>query len=107
MAVTEKENVNPEIILEDTKPVVDEPEPRPETPRTPDDANDVAARETRDRLMRDRVTAQNEEKRERGQKVGHNICYNQMQKPFVSRSFLALGTEGKNDLYRKILTKSF
>ena len=57
MAVTVKENVNTEIMLEDPKPVIEEPESRPETPRTYEDANAVTARETRDKLMRDRVTS--------------------------------------------------
>ena len=32
LAVTVKENVNPEIMLEDPKEVIEEPMPRPETP---------------------------------------------------------------------------
>ena len=65
-------------MLGDTKPVIEEPEPRPETPRTGEDANAVTAKETRDRLMRDRVAAENAERRESGPKVGHNIFYNEM-----------------------------
>ena len=79
MAVTVKENVNTEIMLEDPKPVIEEPESRPETPRTYEDANAVTARETRDKLMRDRVAAENEAKIERGPKAGHNIFYNEVQ----------------------------
>ena len=48
VAVTVKENVNPEIILEDPKPVIKEPEPRPETPRMGEDAVATAAREARE-----------------------------------------------------------
>ena len=73
MAVTAKENVNPEVLLEDPKPVIEEPEPHLETPRTGEDAAATAAQGARDRLLRDRVTAENEERRERGSKVGHNI----------------------------------
>ena len=43
MAVTVKENFNPEVILEDPKPVLEEPEPRPETPRDGKDAAATAA----------------------------------------------------------------
>ena len=53
MAVTVKENVNPEVILEDPKPVLEEPEPRPETPRDGENAAATAAREARNRLLRD------------------------------------------------------
>ena len=105
MAVTVKENVNPEVLLEDPKPVIEEPEPRAETPRLGEDAAATAAREEWDRLLRDRVAAEKEEKRERGPKVGHNIYYNEVQKSLVSRLFLAFGTEGKkNDLFKKIST---
>ena len=53
MAVRVKENVNPEVFLEDPKPVLEEPEPRPETPRDGENAAATAAREARDRLLRD------------------------------------------------------
>ena len=59
MAVTVKENVNPEVILEDPKPVLEEPEPRPETPREGENTAATAAREARDRLLGDRVAAEN------------------------------------------------
>ena len=101
MAVTVKENVNPEVMLEDPKPVLEEPEPRPETPRDVESAIAIAAREARDRLLRDRVAAENEERRERGPKVGHNIYYNEVQKRLVSRLFLAFGTEGKKRFVQK------
>ena len=102
-----KKNVSPEIILEDPKGKVEELEPRPEKPRTSDDANAVAAHEARDTMMRDRMAAENEERRQRGPKVGHNVYYNEVQKGLVSRLFLALEDEEKNNLYRKILTKKF
>ena len=73
MAVTVEENVNHELLLEEPKPVIEEPEPPPETPRTGEDAAATAAREARDRLLTDRVAAENEERRESGPKVGHNI----------------------------------
>ena len=53
MAVTVKENVNPEVILEGPKPVLEEPEPLPETPRDGEKAAATAAREARHRLLRD------------------------------------------------------
>ena len=101
MAVTVKENVNPEVMLEDPKPVLEEPEPRPETPRDGKSDAATAAREARDRLLKDRVAAENEERRERGPKVGHNIYYNEVQKRLVSRLFLAFGTEGKKRFVQK------
>ena len=63
MAVTVKENVNPEIILEDPKLVIEEPEPRLERLRAGEDIVATAARETRDRLAKDRVAAENAESR--------------------------------------------
>ena len=101
MPVTVKENVNPEVMLEDPKPVLEEPEPRPETPRERESAAATAAREARDRLLRDRVAAENEERRERGPKVGHNIYYNEDQKRLVSRRFLAFGTGEKKRFVQK------
>ena len=101
MAVTVKENVNPEVMVEDPKPVLEEPERRPETPREGESEAVTAAREARDRLLRDRVAAENEERRERGPKVGHNIYYNEVQKRLVSRLFLAFGTEGKKRFVQK------
>ena len=46
---------------------------------------------------------ENEERRERGPKVGHNVFYNEVQKRIVSRLFLAIGTEGKKRLVQKNL----
>ena len=107
MAVTVQENVNPEVLLEEPHPVIEEPEPRPETPRTVEDAAATAAREARDRLLRDRLAAENEERRERGPKVGHDIYYKEVQKRLVSRLFIALGTEGKKQFFQSIPTLKF
>ena len=106
-AVTVKDKVSPKIILEDPKPIVAELEPRPEIPRTGDAANAIAAREARDRMMRDHVAAENEEKRESGPKEGHNIYYNEVQKRLVSRLFLALGTEEKTICTEKSSRRNF
>ena len=95
LAVTVKENVNPEISLEEPKEVIDEQMPRPETPRPAEDAQAVADRKERDRLVRDKEILKNQERRERGPKVGHSVFYNEVQKRLTSRLFLALGTEGK------------
>ena len=101
LAVTVKESVNPEILLEEPKKVSDEPMPRPETPGDHETAQAIADREARDRLRRDRVILENEERRERGPKVGHNVFYNEVQKRLTSRLFLALGTEGKKKYVQK------
>ena len=66
LAVTVKENVNPEIILEDPKEVTDEPMPRPETPGEAENSKGVTDREARDRLRRDKIILENQERRERG-----------------------------------------
>ena len=105
LAVTVKENVNPEVLLEDPKPVIEEPMPRPETPRQNETEQATTDREARDRSLRDKVVLENEERKERGPKVGHNVFYNEVRKCIASRLFLALGTEGEKDLSRKILTQ--
>ena len=50
-----KENVSPDILLEDPKSVLDEPVPRPDTPRTNEDAQEVTDREVGDELTRDKI----------------------------------------------------
>ena len=102
MAVTLKENVSPEKLLEDPKPILEEPVPRPETARTNEDAQVFTDREARDKLARDSVLLENEDRRERGLKVDHNVYYNEVQKLLASRYFLALGRKGKNDLSKRI-----
>ena len=98
-----KENVHPEIMLEDPKEILKEPPIRPETPRNAEDAPARTARELRDNLARDRVTLENEERRARGPMVGHNIYYNEVQKKLVSRLFLSIGTEEKKRFLQKTL----
>ena len=101
LAMTVKENVNPEILLEDPKEVIDELIPRPETPGTNEDAQAVADREATDRIARDKVILENQERRERGPKVRHNVFYNEVQKRLTSRLFLALRTDGKKKFVEK------
>ena len=101
MAVTVKENVNPEIILEDPKDILEKPPPRPETPREGENEDARNARTLRDKLARDRVLLDNEERRTRGPRVGHNVFYNEVQKKLVYRLFLSLGTEGKKRFLQK------
>ena len=60
-----------EILLEDPKAVIEEPLPLPETPRTGEDAQAVANREARDKMSRDKILFENEERCERGPKVGY------------------------------------
>ena len=103
MAVTVKENVKPEIMLEDPKELLRERPTTPETPRDPEDATARTARDLRDKLARDRVTLENEERRARGPRVGHNIYYNEVQKKLVSRLILSLGTEEKKRFLQKNL----
>ena len=101
LAVTVQESVNPDIYLEEPKEVIEEPVPRPETPGEHETVQATTDREARDRLRRDRVILENEERRERGPKVGHDVFYNEVQKRLTSRLFLALGIEGKKNLYKK------
>ena len=101
LAVMVKENVNPEILLEEPKEVIDELTPLPATPGTTEDAQAVADREARDRLARDKVILENQERRKRGPKVGHNVFYNEVQRRLTSRLFLVLGTEGRKKFEQK------
>ena len=101
LAVTVKDSVNPDKLLEDPKEVIDEPMPRPETPGEHETAQAIADREERDKARRYKVTLENEERKERGPKVGHNVFYNKVQKRLNSRLFLALGTEGKKKFVQK------
>ena len=55
MAVTVKENVDPEELLEDTEPVIEEPASRREIPRTGENVTAVAKGEARERMARDKV----------------------------------------------------
>ena len=103
LAVTVKENMNPEILLEDPKENIDEIMPRPETPGSTEDAQAVWDREARDRLARDKVILENQERRELGSKVGLIVFYNEVQKCLTSRLLLALGTEGKRKFVQKNL----
>ena len=101
MAVTVKENVDPELMLEDPKDILEEPPPRPEMPREGENEAATTARNLRDKLARDRVMLENEERKTRGPRVGHNVYYNEVQKKLVSRLFLSLATEGKKKFLQK------
>ena len=61
----------------------------------------TTARNLRDKLARDRITLENEERRTRGPRVGHNVFYNEVQKKLVSRLILSLGTDGKKRFLQK------
>ena len=101
LAVTVKESVDPELLLQEPKEVLLEQLPRPETPREHENPQAIADREARDQLARDKINLENEERRARGPKVGHNVYYNEVQKRVASRLFLALGTEGKKKFVQK------
>ena len=95
MAVTVEEKVSTEVMLEDPKYILEEPPAQPETPR---EGDMKLRREPRDKPARDRVMLENEERRTRVPRVGHNFYYNEVQKKLVSRLFLSLGTEGKKSI---------
>ena len=101
LAVTVKESVNPKQLLEEPREILFEPLPRPETPREQENAQAIAKREARDKLARDKILLENEERRARGPKVGHNVYYNEVQKRVASSLFLALGTEGTKKYVQK------
>ena len=65
MALTVEENVNPEVMLEDPKDILEEPPPRPETPRDIEDEAAMTTRNLRDKQARDRIMLENEERNTR------------------------------------------
>ena len=101
LAVTVKENVDPEVLLEEPGAILEEPLPQPETPGNNEDAQAVLEREARDRLAGERVLLENEERVARGPKVGHNLFYHEVGKRLTFRLFLASGTEGKKKFVQK------
>ena len=101
LAVTVKGIVNMEVSLEDPKEVIKEPLPRPETPRIGEDAQVIAEREARDKLLRDKVILENEKRYARGPKVGNTGFHQEIEKRLASRLFLALGTEEKKRFVQK------
>ena len=88
-------------MLKEPKDILEEPPPRPETPREGEKEAVTIARNLRDKLARDRVMLENEERRTRGPRVGHNVFYNEVQKKLVSRLILSLGTKGKKRFLQK------
>ena len=80
-------------MLEEPKDILKEPPPRPETQREGENEAATTARNLRDKLARDRVMLEKEERRTRGPRAGHNVFYNDLQKKLVTRLFLSLGTE--------------
>ena len=97
--------MNPEVLLGDPKAVVEEPMPRPETPRANEDAQALVDREARYKSLRDKAVLENEERKEPGPKVGHNVFYNEAETRIriAPTLFLALGTEGKKRFVQKNL----
>ena len=65
-----------------------------------ENAQAITEREARDQLARDKILLENEERKTRGPKVGHNVYYNEVQKRVASRLFLALGTEAKKKFFQ-------
>ena len=88
-------------MLEERKVVLEESLPVPEPPVQNENAPAVAEREARNRLARDRVVLENEERVKRGPKVGHNVFYHEVGKRLTSRLFLALRAEGKKKFFQK------
>ena len=75
MAVTVKENANPEIMLEETKDILEVQFQLLKHLGNREDATAIEARDLRDKLARDRVVLENEARRKRGSRVGHNIFF--------------------------------
>ena len=101
LAVTVKENEDPEVMLEEPKTVLEEPLLTPEPPAQNEDAPAIAEREARNILARDRVVQENEERVLREPRVGHNVFYHEVGKRLKSRLFLALGAEAKKKFIQK------
>ena len=100
MAVTVKENVNPEIILEEPKDILEEPPPRPETPRDGENEDARNARILRDKLAMDRVVLENEERKTRGPRVGQFFLQRSTKEIGVQIIFV-FGYRGKEEIPTK------
>ena len=104
MTVTLKENENPENMLEEPKDISEE------MPREGENEAATTGRNLRDKLARDRVMKENEERRTRGPRVGHNVFHNEVQKKLVSTLLLSLSLSGQKErkgFYSKIHTPNF
>ena len=105
MAVTVKENRNPEVMLEEQKDILEQPPPRPETPRDGENEDAARARNLRDKLARDREMLENEKRRTRGPRVGHKVFFTMKYKRNWCPDYSSLsGQKTRNDFYRKIHT---
>ena len=96
MAVTVKENVNPEIILEEPKDILEEPPPRPVTPR---DGENEDARNAR--ILRDKLAMDNEERKTRGPRVGHKCFLQRSTKEIGVQIIFVFGYRGKEKIPTK------
>ena len=93
MAVTIKEKVNPEV--KDPKNISEEPPPQPETLRMGEDEAATTSRNLRDKLARDRLMLENEERKTRGPRVGHNIFYNSTEEACIK--IISLSWNGRKE----------
>ena len=96
LAVSLKDNVSPGEVLVAPTELVDEPHyPKPEAPGIDENAGDVANRTLRIAAANRRIDEYNQERRRKGPRIGHNLCYHEAEARLKSRLFFALGNEGK------------
>ena len=95
LAVSLKENCDPNILLPEPAKVHDDPPPRPEQILNSETAEEADSRTARNEAAIRKTNEANEERTNKGPKISPNVYYHEADARFKSRLFFALGNEGK------------
>ena len=102
LAVSFKENCDPNILLSDTAPVHDDPPPKPETIPNCESTTQADNRIARNEAAVRKTNEANEERRKKGLKISRNVCYHEADARIKSSFFFALGNEGKKRFLQQL-----
>ena len=95
LAVTLKENCDPNILLTGPAAVHDDPPPRTEPIPNSETTEEVDSRTARNEASLRKTNEANEERRKKGPKISPNVYYHEADARIKSRLFFALGNKGK------------
>ena len=95
LAVSLKENCEPNILLTELAAVHDDPPPRPEPIPNSETTEEADSRTARNEAALRKTSEANEERRKKGPKIIPNVYYQEADARIKSRLFFALGNEGK------------